>query len=79
MTKAAGPVSAKSFGDAHEFGDENNKECERDMDLFNNYQGISVGASSEDCASGCDKRPLREKPIGSCRRCERKFFGIFGG
>lgn len=79
MTKAMGPVGAKAFGDDHEFGDENAKLCEREMDLFNNGQGRSVGMTGQDCGSGCDQRPLQEKPIGSCRPCERKFFGIGGG
>ena len=79
MTKGMGAYFAKAFGDAHEFGDENNKLCERNMDLHNNAQGRSVGASGEDCGSGCDTRPLQEKPEGQCRRCDRKFFGIFGG
>ncbi len=79
MTKGMGAHFAKAFGDAHEFGDENNKLCERNMDLYNNAQGRSVGSSGADCASGCDTRPLQEKPEGPCGRCDRKFFGIFGG
>jgi len=78
MTKAMGSVGAKGFSDDHEYGDPNNKECERDMDLFNNNQGRLAAESSEDCGSACRKRPLREKPTGSCEVCKRKFLGILG-
>jgi hypothetical protein len=81
MAKLVGPVFAKRLGDAHEYGDENNRECERAMDLFNNMQGLSAAMlfGGEDCGSACKKMPLQNQPDGSCTPCKRRFFGIFGG
>jgi hypothetical protein len=76
LTKKLGAEMAKVLGDAHEFGDPNSKECERNMDLNNNAQGRQVGLSGADCSAGCRQRPLQDKPAGSCETCKRVFFGI---
>ena len=78
MTKGLGAAMAKAAGDAHEFGDENNRECERNMDLFNNAQGMGAAWDGGDCGAACRKRPLQDRPNGSCALCKRYFWGIMG-
>lgn len=52
MTKRANADFAKKFGDAHEYGDADQPVAERDMDLFNNAHGRSVGTEGEGRSDG---------------------------
>jgi hypothetical protein len=65
MAKTIGPREAKKFGDAHEEFAKNTK-CKKEMDLFNNGVGQSVGAG-KDCNSHCGSAALMNTPSPGCK------------
>jgi hypothetical protein len=85
MTIDVGAAFAKKWSDAHEYGTTGQPLIERQMDLYNNQQGINLGVanpwtiwhstfiskSRQKCRDGALKRIVNSKVVASSNACEK--------